>query len=206
MMELTDSDGYLVRAAVAGSREAAERLYRRYEREFSIALGSWRLRTDYEDLKQEAVMHLFRQLHRWDAERPFGAWAARVLQNFACGASRSPRWRRRHYAYLDPDRVAAPEPPEEPDLSEMVHEAFASPAILREIRALLVRAGRRTAQRLLEQPRKLGQKERKTLSRLRENMARLLHIHAKGRKRSDLVRRHLGVALLAGRLDREMFE
>lgn len=74
-----DTDGALVRAALAGDHGAADRLverhYARARRAAYAVLGD---RESAEDAAQNAVERGFRALGRFDQDRPFGPWIATI--------------------------------------------------------------------------------------------------------------------------------
>lgn len=84
------SDEELVRTALAGSRDAAAELFRRYW------APSWRAafavvgrRAAADDVAQDAFQRAFRALPQFDSQRPFGAWLHRIVINRALDFVRS---------------------------------------------------------------------------------------------------------------------
>jgi RNA polymerase sigma factor (sigma-70 family) len=101
----TEPDGALVLAARAGDQAACTRLVQRYLRKaMAVAIEFVGTREDAEDVVQDAFRSAFHNLHRFDAERPFGPWLLTIVRNAARNALDS-RTRRRTEEL--PDEVAS---------------------------------------------------------------------------------------------------
>ncbi len=90
----------LARAARGGDRDAFEALVRRYQRRtYGLAYQYLRDPVEAQDLAQEIFVRLFRNLGRFDPERPFEPWFWRLAANVAAS------YRRRRP--VAPDRLTA---------------------------------------------------------------------------------------------------
>jgi len=99
--------GALVRKAAAGDEGAFAELVRRHEGPaLRLAQSITRDRAEAEDAVQEAFLRAYRNLERFDPERPFGPWIMKIAANRAL--SRSAR-RSKHRA-LEADPAPAEEP------------------------------------------------------------------------------------------------
>ncbi len=74
--------------------------------------------SDADDATQEALVQLVRSAQRYDPQRPFRPWLARLVHDACCRLLRSGRRRRRHEGALPP-----PPPADEPVDSEAVRAA-----------------------------------------------------------------------------------
>lgn len=99
-------DRALVRQAASGDPDAFRRLAESLQGEvYNLA---WRMtfnREDAEDLSQEVLVTLFRNLPRYDPERPFAPWFRRVFTNVALNYRRKLR-----PVKMLPDDAADPKP------------------------------------------------------------------------------------------------
>jgi RNA polymerase sigma-70 factor, ECF subfamily len=74
----------LARAARGGDLEAFEGLVRRYQRRvYALAYQHLRDPVEAQDLAQEVFVRLYRNLERYDPERPFEPWFWRLAANVA---------------------------------------------------------------------------------------------------------------------------
>jgi RNA polymerase sigma-70 factor, ECF subfamily len=79
----SDVDG-LARAARGGDLDAFEALVRRYQRRvYALAYQHLRDTDEAQDLAQEVFVRLYRNLDRYDPERPFQPWFWRLAANVA---------------------------------------------------------------------------------------------------------------------------
>jgi RNA polymerase sigma-70 factor, ECF subfamily len=79
----TDSDAQ-ARAAHGGDLDAFEGLVRRYQRRvYALAYQHLHDPDEAQDLAQEVFVRLFRNLDRYDPERPFAPWFWRLAANVA---------------------------------------------------------------------------------------------------------------------------
>jgi RNA polymerase sigma-70 factor, ECF subfamily len=79
----SDVDG-LARAARGGDLDAFEGLVRRYQRRvYALAYQHLRDTDEAQDLAQEVFVRLYRNLDRYDPERPFQPWFWRLAANVA---------------------------------------------------------------------------------------------------------------------------
>jgi RNA polymerase sigma-70 factor, ECF subfamily len=87
----TDEPGSdaLARAARGGDLDAFEGLVRRYQRRvYALAYQHLRDPSEAQDLAQEVFVRLYRNLHRYDPERPFEPWFWRLAVNVAASYRR----------------------------------------------------------------------------------------------------------------------
>jgi RNA polymerase sigma-70 factor, ECF subfamily len=95
----------LARAARGGDLDAFEVLVRRYQRRvYALAYQHLRDPDEAQDLAQEVFVRLYRNLDRFDPERPFDPWFWRVAANVAATYRRR---RRSAPAQLPEDAAAA---------------------------------------------------------------------------------------------------
>lgn len=95
----------LARAARGGDLDAFEALVRRYQRRvYALAYQHLRDPDEAQDLAQEIFVRLYRNLARFDPERPFEPWFWRVAANVAASYRRR---RRAAPAELPEDAAAA---------------------------------------------------------------------------------------------------
>src|SRR5437763_12427715 len=100
----SDSDA-LARGARRGDRDAFESLVRRYQRRvYALAYQHLRDPDEAQDLAQEVFVRLYRNLERYDPDRPFEPWFWRLAANVAATYRR----RRPASAVELPDVAAAP--------------------------------------------------------------------------------------------------
>jgi len=79
----SDADA-LARRARGGDLDAFEGLVRRYQRRvYALAYQHLRDTDEAQDLAQEVFVRLYRNLHRYDPERPFQPWFWRLAVNVA---------------------------------------------------------------------------------------------------------------------------
>ncbi|TMC04853.1 MAG: sigma-70 family RNA polymerase sigma factor [Chloroflexi bacterium] len=79
----SDVDG-LARAARGGDLDAFEALVRQYQRRvYALAYQHLRDTDEAQDLAQEVFVRLYRNLDRYDPERPFQPWFWRLAANVA---------------------------------------------------------------------------------------------------------------------------
>ena len=106
--ELAGSDGELVARAQRGDLDAFGALVRRHEvmavRVATVVCGS----SGAEDATQEAFVRAYRSLHRFDVQRPFRPWLARIVANVAKNRVRSEH-RHTQLALRAPRDVVAPD-------------------------------------------------------------------------------------------------
>ena len=77
-------DSALVRAARGGDDAAFGALVRLHQRRaYAVARAITVEHEDAEDAVQDAFLHAYRALDRFDAAYPFGAWLARIVANAA---------------------------------------------------------------------------------------------------------------------------
>ena len=88
----TASDGELVRAARAGTREAAAELFDRHWAEaWRVARAITGRREMADDVAQDAFERAFASLWRFDERRPFAPWLHRIVVNRSLDLLRSER-------------------------------------------------------------------------------------------------------------------
>lgn len=92
--EARPDDSALVRAARAGDDAAFGALVRLHQRRaYAVARAITVEHEDAEDAVQDAFLHAYRALGRFDAAYPFGAWLARIVANAALDLVRRRRVR-----------------------------------------------------------------------------------------------------------------
>jgi RNA polymerase sigma-70 factor, ECF subfamily len=85
MLTLTDHD--LALHARRGNPQAYGELVRRYQTSvFNVCYRLVGERREAEDLAQEAFIHAYQRLDRYDVERPFGPWIRRIAANLCINA------------------------------------------------------------------------------------------------------------------------
>ena len=115
----SDSLDSTIRAAQAGDAAAFEELMVLTERR--VAQIAWAILGDAEDVKdavQETFLRLYRFLGRYDANRDFSGWLARITVN-VCRDS----LRRRKRAFEPLENVPAPESHEPRADDELIHRS-----------------------------------------------------------------------------------
>ena len=87
----TESEIGLLVQARGGNLFAFEEIVRRYQRRvYATAYRIVRRHEVADDVAQEAFIRAFRNLDRYDAQRPFGPWICRIAANLALNHVRSP--------------------------------------------------------------------------------------------------------------------
>ena len=117
---MKDPEPALKQAAVAGDREAIDRLFRElYPPVYGFCLSMTRSQAEAEDLTQLTFLRAFRHLRRFRAADPIGPWIMRIAHNLFISQLRA---RRSHLELDDPDRtpVASGEP--QPEAVALSHE------------------------------------------------------------------------------------
>lgn len=115
----------MVAAARAGNSEAFGGLVRLHQRRaYAVARSIVATHEDAEDVVQEAFLHAFRALERFDPAQPFGAWLHRIVAN---GALDVVRRRKVRAADELSDAVAMPfrDPAVSDELGRKLREALA---------------------------------------------------------------------------------
>ena len=121
----------LARAARGGDLHAFEALVRRYQRRvYALAYQHLRDPDEAQDLAQEVFVHLYRNLRKYDPDRPFDPWFWRLAGNVAANY-----YRRRRVPSLElpEDAAASQASPEELPLEIAVaslHEGLRLPLLL----------------------------------------------------------------------------
>src|SRR5947208_12907137 len=123
--------GGLARAARGGDRDAFEALVRRYQRRvFGLAYQHLRDPDEAQDLAQDVFVHLYRNLRKYDPDRPFDPWFWRLAGNVAANYYRR---RRAPSLELPEDAAASPDGGGELPLELAVaslHEGLRLPLLL----------------------------------------------------------------------------
>jgi len=129
------ADADLVRRTTAGDQTAFEQLMRRHNRRlFRIARATLRDDAEAEDALQEAYLHAYRNLHRFQGDATLGTWLSRVVLNECLGRLRRTA-RRNNIA-----PIFAPADQESLDqMGKSTLEAPDQAAMRAEVRALLER-------------------------------------------------------------------
>src|SRR5437660_6411653 len=82
----------VARAARRGDRDAFEALVLRYQRRvFGLSYQHLRDPDEAQDLAQEVFVQLYRNLHKYDPDRPFDPWFWRLAGNVAANYHRRRR-------------------------------------------------------------------------------------------------------------------
>jgi len=82
LLTVPAEDAECIRAVLAGDKEAFSRIVERYrKRAFLTAYGIVRNEQDAYDLSQEAFIRTYRNLKKFDLNRPFFPWFYRILKN-----------------------------------------------------------------------------------------------------------------------------
>lgn len=84
MAEVSDinADAALVRRCIDGDETAVRAFAKRFHgRIFGVCCRMLRHREDAEDVTQEVFLRIFRNLHRWDGERPLLPWLMTITVN-----------------------------------------------------------------------------------------------------------------------------
>ena len=118
----------VVRAAQRGDGEAQEKLARTCQRTaYLFALHLTGNPDDALELSQDAMLRVFRSLHRFDSGRPFRPWLLRIVRNLARDRARRLRIRRIEPLQHDVDAVRpdptdpAPNPEQRATTVELRH-------------------------------------------------------------------------------------
>jgi RNA polymerase sigma-70 factor (ECF subfamily) len=103
-------EGRAVARARAGDLEAARQLLARHrEPLFAIAWGYLSNREEALDAVQEGLSKALQNIHRYDPERPLGAWLARITRNVCLDRLRRLK-HRRHQSLEDRREAGLPDP------------------------------------------------------------------------------------------------
>lgn len=79
---MTDDEVDLVRGCLAGKNEALRAFVERFQVPvFGLCIRMLGRREDAEDVAQEVYLRAFRNLHRWDQERPLRPWLLAIAAN-----------------------------------------------------------------------------------------------------------------------------
>ena len=96
----------LVQRCLAGDEAAIRRFVGRFERVvFGLCLRMLTHRQDAEDVTQESLVRIVRNLHRWDSSRPFLPWMTAIAAN-RCRTHLTRRARRPMGTLAEPDTTA----------------------------------------------------------------------------------------------------
>ncbi|MEO1712347.1 MAG: RNA polymerase sigma factor [Bacteroidota bacterium] len=84
----------IIERILSGDQKAMQTLYQRHERVwFRLCLRYARNRSDAQDILQEGLIQIFRDLHQFDDDRgAFSNWSNRVLVNAALRYLRKYQW------------------------------------------------------------------------------------------------------------------
>ena len=116
-MTLYQNDGYqvttmtldennLINQVLAGNRQAERDLYDMYKQYwFRLCLRYGRNRSEAEDILQEGLLYIFRDLKQFDSNRgKFKSWSGRVLVNAALRYLKKHQWQQ---SFVDLEMVTA---------------------------------------------------------------------------------------------------
>lgn len=79
---MTEADAVLVQRCLNGEEDAVRAFVGRYQqRIFGLCFRMLGHREDAEDVTQEVLLRIVRNLHRWDAERPLIPWLMTIAVN-----------------------------------------------------------------------------------------------------------------------------
>lgn len=155
MTERQDDDATLAARALQGDEVAFSTLVRRHAPvAHQAAYLITRNAADADDALQEGTVKAWRNLSRFDQERPFRPWFTTIVANTARNRARA--WNRRHAMQL---RLVADIPPDDP--ADGAVTAAESARLLRELEALPEKYRRAVALRHV-----LGLSERETADAL----------------------------------------
>ncbi len=99
---MNQNDHHLIQKILAGNRQAERTLYEKYKRSwFRLCLRYGKNSTEAEDILQEGLILIFRDLKQFDANRGvFASWSNRVLVNAALRYLKKHQWQQ-SFANLD---------------------------------------------------------------------------------------------------------
>ena len=91
---MTKNDQQLIQKILAGNKSAMQELYQQHERFwFRLCLRYGRNRPEAQDILQEGLVMVFRDLRQFDAERgEFKNWSNRVMVNAALRFLKKHQW------------------------------------------------------------------------------------------------------------------
>lgn len=100
MSNLTD----IIRKSVKGHPDAQRELYERYRTKwFMLAMRYGKNRSEAEDILQEGLIRIYKDLHQYDDRRSqFSTWSGRLIVHAALHYLKKNQW---HKAILDIDSV-----------------------------------------------------------------------------------------------------
>lgn len=100
----------LVQQCLAGDESALRQFVVRFERiVFALCFRMLAHRQDAEDVTQESLVRIVRNLHRWDSGRPFLPWMTSIAAN-RCRTHLAQRARRASGALAESDAPAVTDP------------------------------------------------------------------------------------------------
>jgi RNA polymerase sigma-70 factor (ECF subfamily) len=91
---MTLNDNEIIQKILSGNRQAERLLYDNYRQFwFRLCLRYGRNKTEAEDILQEGLLYIFRDLKQFNADRgQFKSWSARVLVNAALRYLKKNQW------------------------------------------------------------------------------------------------------------------
>jgi len=91
---MNQNERQLIQDAIAGNKQAKRALYEKYERHwFRLCLRYGQNYAEAEDILQEGLIGIFKDLKQFDAERgAFSTWSNRVLVNAALRFLKQNQW------------------------------------------------------------------------------------------------------------------
>jgi RNA polymerase sigma-70 factor (ECF subfamily) len=172
------TDLELIQAARQGNRPAFTQLVRRYEAQVArTATGMLGRGPDAEDVGQETMLLLYRNLGRFRGESSLATYLVRIAIHLSLRALKK---RRGWLSFLDPTEIAdLPVAPQEPSASERVERAEQGTLVSSALQALRPDERAVVVLRVLheystrEVARMLGIREGTVMSRLSRSLAKL---------------------------------
>ena len=117
---MKDPEPALKQAAVAGDRQAIDRLFRElYQPVYGFCLSMTRSQAEAEDLTQLTFLRAFRHLGQFRAAEPIGPWIMRMAHNLFISQLRA---RRPHLDLDDPGLAPVPSEEPQPEAVTLSHE------------------------------------------------------------------------------------
>ena len=110
MLDMNTGDAEAIQLTLSGDKDAFAVIVARYtERAYRMALYILGNEQDAMDLSQDAFIRAYRNLKRFDINRPFFPWFARILRNLCYNFSK--RRKRRSVYNIEDFQIAAPSSP-----------------------------------------------------------------------------------------------
>ncbi|MCH2085407.1 MAG: RNA polymerase sigma factor [Saprospiraceae bacterium] len=120
----------LIERIIKGDQAAMQQLYQQHERYwFQICLRYGRSRSEAQDILQDGLIRVFKDLYQFDPKRgQFSTWSNRLMVNAALNYLKKYQWQ---YSFEDLDAVM-----NEPDFSETALQRISAKEIVQVIQQL----------------------------------------------------------------------